>query len=219
MAHTESATSWKDRIVQACKEGDLNVVGVLLKERDDQLYPKDDKFAALLLTNAVASKNAEFLSWLIGEFPAFPQVSCNMDSVHDAMCAYKTGLDIYKVMIRHFPYLTEWDYGLSGDHLGIAAENNDLEFARYLIDHGAEARVANIGWRPVIPMLEHGIKRAREKSDQSISDKVRNMIGREGPPPPGEPDRREMIRLLKVHGAPSNAKDYLNSPSERKRCI
>jgi len=164
--------TWTESAMQACRVGDIKTLEDLLSQQNEPHPENDDDFIATLMSVATGANQAQTLTYLLARYPMFPKKKWTLSQVHVSIFTCKAGLSMYKILVEHYPFLKQWDFGELGDYLGSAAMRNDLEFATYLLNHeGADATRARFMHIPILRWL-------RDKKDSDA-----------------------MIKLLKDHGA------------------
>ncbi|KAF2222757.1 hypothetical protein BDZ85DRAFT_282800 [Elsinoe ampelina] len=137
--------AWKGPLMRACRAGQIDdVVAILEKQLDDDA--EDDNYRLLqdLLYSAARGGQVDMLEWLLDEHPEYPKREYDLTPLHYAIFSdNQNAFQVYKALIRRFPALKEWDLGHMGDPLGVVAVSNDVPFATFLLENGADATRAH----------------------------------------------------------------------------
>ncbi|KAF4555650.1 Hypothetical protein D9617_2g056130 [Elsinoe fawcettii] len=206
---TPDPSQSKRLISNACRHGQIKELDLLLERSSIEAESSYEDWRSIssMLVEAVAGGQIDTINYLLDRFPEFPAQNHHLSEAHDAMFMNAGGLNVYKTLLRRFPAIGRWDCGERGDHLGLAAMNNDMPFVRYLLDNGADASRAHFLGRPVLRMIEYRqLGRDRPQSaGQAIVSAMRRLwpwakeAGKDH-------DYAQMIKVLESHGATTAAR-------------
>lgn len=139
--------SWEDKVLHTCSTGDIKAFELLIDEGDKEVNPESDPLIGRMMGYAVRWNQSEMLRYLIDRYPDFSQQPDSHGCYHISFAhemAFRTAgrMLLYQILLERWPWLSTWELGLSGDHLGVAALHYDVPFVEWLLQHGADATQA-----------------------------------------------------------------------------
>ncbi|TKX18840.1 ankyrin repeat-containing protein 32 [Elsinoe australis] len=207
----------KELLHQVCRQGDSQALARLLAR--DACYEMSDDLIGDVMVTAVKYKQPVLLEYLLSRYSGpLDRYPAWLGYVHTAIFEEQAGLDMYKLLTARWPNLpADAKVGArsDGDPLAWVAFANDLEFARYLIDHGANVPKAGAFFINVLLCIEPlNADMARSREVNRLPRSILLKLGLLDDPMTKHPtlsnktDYTAMIELLKGHGAESRAEWY-----------
>lgn len=142
-----------ERAITACKTGDAAALRSLLKNHKSidvrpvgfttVRAPLEDH----LVPVATAHGHAECVRLLLDTFPGYEMTVARREAAIDG------GLAVYRVYVDRHPRLPTLRLGAMEDPLSAVCTRGDLEFVRFLVEHGADPARSRYFGQPLMDFL------------------------------------------------------------------
>jgi len=152
----EGDTSLKENVLLACRSGDLKTLAQLLASYDiasfnppiqpgekygpQPILPTELPKVVEFFVEAVKGKQPEILSFL---FEIFPSYTIGDTILRPAV--FDPDISTFEILRRHDEGLTNFEFQTLQTPLIYACQNEDDDFAAYLLDKGADPNLGGLG--------------------------------------------------------------------------
>ena len=122
-----------DQILEAAAAGDIQVVNSLYNSSSSSISPSS---ISQIAKEAAKNGHGDILEWCFTKGFQVPSKSTNNEFYHAACSGHSP--DVFQVLINHGFDLNAHESEYMGDALVEATRSGDVEFTRFLLDHGQD---------------------------------------------------------------------------------